>query len=166
VKASDRIQTHSKRTICTSFSFEFLRQTITDSRSLPHLAVSSFLPEAVPCPLRALVRGAVNSGGYELLKILRTEKKQACLDMPWVARHNTYRILGKRSEPTDVTRVISKELNFSAFGPFRIRSIALRTIFCPSITEDSLFNFSGQSEEGPSGFVDLSIDPIRTRRDL
>ena len=46
-----------QRTICTSFSFEFLFQTITNSRSLPHLAVSSFLPEAVPCPLRALVSG-------------------------------------------------------------------------------------------------------------
>jgi hypothetical protein len=89
-----------------------------------------------------------------------SHRKETGLPGYAVGRDNTYRILGKRSEPTDVTRVISKELNFSAFGPFRIRSIALRTIFCPSITEDSLFNFSGQAEEGPSGFVDLSIQSV------
>ena len=90
-----------------------------------------------------LVRGAVNSVRYELLKILGTEKKQACLDMPWVGRDNTYRILGKRSEPTDVTRAISKELDLPIFELVRIRSrsnrypprslIGLRTIFCPLI---------------------------------
>ena len=120
--------------------------------------------------MRALVRGAVNSARYELLKILDTEKKQACLDMPWVGRDNTYRLLGKRSEPTDVTRVISKELDLAIFELVRIRSrsnrypprslIGLRTIFCPLTTEDSLFNFSGQAEEGPSGFVDLSIQSV------
>lgn len=79
--------------------------------------------------------------GTATSKSLSLDRKRKGLS--WICRGwaetVTWRIPKKRFEANEVTRTISKELNFSHSRFARIRSIARRTIFSPSIPKTVAF---------------------------
>jgi hypothetical protein len=166
LKASNRIQPHSKRTICTSFSFEFsFKQLQIQDRG--HIRPSHrFFQRQFHAPSVPWF-GAQSICSVRTLKILGTEKKRACLDMPWVGRDS---YIPNSRETLGTHRRSSRDFQGTRFSHLRARqdSLAIQSVpieifdwpayhLSPVNTEDGRFNFTGQEEESPSCFADLSI---------
>jgi len=173
LKASNRIQPHSRRTICTSFSFEFsFKQLQIQDRGHTWLS-HRFFQRQFHAPSVPWF-GAQSICSVRTLKILGTEKKLACLDMPWVGRDS---YIPNSRETLGTHRRSSRDFQGTRFSHLRARqdSLAIQSVpieifdsapayhLSPVNTEDGRFNFTRQEEESPSCFADRSIQSVPSK---